>query len=144
MKQYFATGLLILLAVFSLNTAQAQIFTGGIGVIGTSNAPVQNTFVIQTNVAFVSLSPRTLQLVGISTNEVVTNYYGTIFSGIGIAPVWIGATNILYFPASNGFTMGQTFTTNFPGINLVVPITPIGQINIYSNGVAISNSVSLQ
>jgi hypothetical protein len=133
MKNIFAAAFFTLIALLGINTGRAQIFSGGIGVIGTSNAVVQNAFVTQTNVAFINLVGRTLQLQGITTNETVTVAYGTIWSGYGLTNINIGVTNQYTFPASNGYVQGQTVILTIPSYSYTVPITPIGQITITTN-----------
>lgn len=136
-------------------SVKAQIFGGGTGVIGTSNAVVQNSFVIQTNFAFVTLPARSLQLQGINTNEQATVVYGAILSNLGgLTNLAVLVTNQFTFPASNGWLPGATFTTNIPPFTFSVPVTPVGQIQIYTNGFgssvqgpgtgSVSNSVIFQ
>lgn len=126
--------------------SKGQIFNGGIGVIGTSNAVVQNAFITQTNTAFVQLSARTLQLQGITTNETVSVAYGAVFSGYGLTNIWILGTNFYTFPASNGYVQGQTVIIPYPSYTFTAPITPLAQIQIYTNSGAnaYSNTVSFQ
>jgi len=149
MKKISVLFLMLLLAMLTVNV-DAQIFSGGVGVIGTSNAVVQNSFVTQTNFAYVSLPARTLQLQGINTNESATVSYNMCFSGFGLTNLWLSVSNQFTFPASNGFVQGQNFTTNIAPFSFAIPVTPVGQIMIYTNGVApssisaISNNVILQ
>jgi hypothetical protein len=121
--------------VLFVNESESQIFSGGVGVYGTSNAVVLNSFVQQTNFAFVTLPSRTLQLQGINTNESATAVYGAIFSNLGgLTNFTVLVTNQFTFPASNGWVQNATFTTNIPPFTFTVGITPIGQMMIYTNG----------
>jgi hypothetical protein len=132
------SAMLLAFALFALSAVKcpAQIFTGGVGVLGTSNAVVQLAFQTQTNPAFCSLIGRTLQIPHIDTNQTVTVAYGHVFSGYGLTNLWIDATNQYSFPASNGWVQGQSWTTNIPAANFTVPVTPVGQIQVYTNGTA--------
>jgi len=126
------------------SSASAQIFTGGVGVLGSSNALVQVSFLPVTNLAYSSLVQRTLQIQNVQTNETITVAYGYIFSGNGLTNVYCLATNVYTFPASNGWVTGSTFTTNIGATTFSVPVQPVGLIQIYSNAVPWSNNVIFQ
>ena len=136
-----ALGILAAVTLFASmapTPATAQIFSSGVGVIGTSNAVVQVNFQTVTNQAYSSLLPRTLVLQNINTNETVTVAYGYVFSGFGLTNLWYGPTNVFTFPASNGWVNGATFVTNISAVTVAVPVTPVGQLIIsgnYSNNV---------
>ena len=143
-KTLFALALSFAL-LFAAAPVKAQIFYGGVGVIGTSNAVIQNAFVIQTNFAFVSLAARTLQIPYVYTNTTATVAYGAVFSGFGLTNYTILITNQFSFPASNGWLNGQTFTTNIAPLVFSVPITPLGSITFQTNGAtSYSNNVIFQ
>jgi hypothetical protein len=135
---------LFLLALLLPCAASAQIFTGGVGVLGSSNALVQVSFLPVTNLAYSSLVQRTLQIQNVQTNETITVAYGYIFSGNGLTNVYCLATNVYTFPASNGWVTGSTFTTNIGATTFSVPVQPVGLIQIYSNAVPWSNNVIFQ
>jgi hypothetical protein len=128
------------------HSALGQIFVGSVGVLGTSNAVVQSNFQPITNTAYGSLIGRTLSVANITTNETITVAYGYVFSGCGLTNLFILATNVYTFPASNGWVQGQTFTTNIAAVNFSIPVTPVGQITCTTNAGAsnYSNNVIFQ
>jgi hypothetical protein len=138
-----AVALIVALCLLGMS-ASAQVFYGGVTVIGTSNAPVQVNFANLQGYASITCPSRTLQLQNTASNEVyVLGYYGN-FSGMGGTNLYLlGAlTNTL--PGA-GWTPGTVFTTNIPAQTFQVPITAWGQIAISNNiYTSVTNVVLLQ
>jgi hypothetical protein len=125
-------------------SASAQVFYGGVTVIGTSNAPVQVNFANLQGYVSITCPSRTLQLQNTASNEVYVLGYYSQFSGLGGTNLYLlGAlTNTLPGP---GWTNGTTFTTNIPAQTFQVPVTAWGQIAISNNiYTSVTNVVLLQ
>lgn len=137
-------GLILLFALLTIS-AHAQVFYGGVTVIGTSNAPVQVNFVNVVGYASVTCPARTLQLQNTSTNEVYVLSYLGQFQGMGGTNMYLLGSLTNQLPGPGSWVNGSTFTTNIPAQTFLVPIVPWGQIAISNNvSAALTNNVLLQ
>ena len=134
------TTLAILGAIFLFGfAARGQIFSGLVWVTNSAQAPVYNSFILQTNVAPSSLAPRTLELVSINTNQTFSLSYG--YAILGSTNVVTLGTITTNFTAGAGFTNGQTVLVPIPGQVYFPAVVPYGVLNV---GAGYSNQVSLQ
>lgn len=125
-------------AALAVTPVPAQIFYGGITIVGTSNAPVQTAFVPITNLAYSSLQSRNLMVQNIQTNQTIIISYGYTWSGWGGTNLYVAGSITNTFPASAGWTNGATWVTNVAAMTYQPPISPWGIINLgnYTNTVS--------
>jgi len=108
-------------------SAGAQTFGGPLQLTtGSTNAPV---YPAATNYAQLTLPSKTLTVYTINTNETLVVSYGVMLPGQTVPVAVVSSTNT--FPASAGYTNGQTVTLSFtpPAISL-----PLVQWMMVTNG----------
>jgi hypothetical protein len=133
---------LVGLALLGVHTASAQVFYGGITVVGSSNAPVLNNFMSVTNTASSLLSARTLVIQNVVSNSTVTANYGYQWAGLGGTNLYIQNTFSTNFNGA-GITNGSTVVITLPANYNTVPIQPWGTYACTNAAGNVTNIVSL-
>ena len=141
-KTLLRAALAVAFLVTCLSPGTAQVFYGGITVIGTSNAPVLVNFLPVTNTAFSTLQARTLQIQNLVSNSTVTVSYGYQWAGLGGTNLFVQNTLTTNFNGA-GFTNGSTVIIPLPQNQNLVPIQPWGVYTATNAAGNVTNIVTL-
>lgn len=140
MMKKLAVLILALLLLACFNAARAQTFGSGVPITGVTNVPLISAGAPVTNINYIVLPGKTIQLSGVgNTNDV---FIGSFYLQIpGYTNTSLGLTN-LYWLASvtNSFLGGTnngTWTTNTPTVALPVSMPMYMGANIGTNSVTI-------
>jgi hypothetical protein len=138
MKKLTILLLVELIALLCVMSSQGQVFTSGVWITNSAQSQVENSFVIQSNYASSYLSPRTVMIQGVLTNQTFSMSYG--YAIAGTTNVVTYATISTNFPAGV-ITNGQTVIIPIPAQAYQPAVIPWGIMSV-SNG--FSNQVSWQ
>ena len=135
-----AAALLLFLLLLAM-PASAQVFYGGVTVIGSSNSPVLVNFTPITNTASSSLYPRVLLIQNVVSNSTVTASYGYQWAGLGGTNLFLQNTITTNFNGA-GLANGSTVIIYLPAFQNNVPIQPWGTYSCTNASGNVTNVVS--
>lgn len=123
--------------------ASAQVFSGGLTIVGSSNAPVQVNFVPITNTAYSTLPARTLLIQNLVSNSTVNVNYGYQWAGLGGTNLFLANNFTTNFNGA-GLTNGSTVIIYLPQLQNMVAIQPWGNYTATNSLGNVTNIVTLQ